>query len=175
MHRSVCLILLFFTIPIAALGQTAPKDCQALQGILSEVRQLRQELATSNATAMRAQIALYKLQRQDQAVAQAQQRLSDTKLRFADAESDRDKKAIEIQSARNAASHSQAPDAQTHFQEVVLPELESQLEMLQKQERNAKAEKEEAEHQLRDEKAKSHALNDLLDRYDTALAEVGRK
>jgi hypothetical protein len=175
MHRSVCLILVFSTFPVSALARTASSDSQTLQAILLEIRQLRHELQTSNAMAARAQIALYRLQRQDELVAHAHQRLSDTRLRLAEAESEMGKKTIQIQSAKDAASHSQAPDAQAHVEDVILPELKSQLEMLQKQERQARAEEAQAEQQLRDEQVKLDGLSDSLDRYNIALEEVGRK
>jgi hypothetical protein len=122
-----------------------------------------------------AQIALYRLQRQDEAVARALKRLGDARLELAKAESDRNKKAIQIQSAKAATSHSDAPDAQTHFDEVVLPQLKSELEMLQKEEEQARAEEAESERQLRDEQVKLEGLNDLLDRYNNSLEEVGQK
>ena len=175
MHRSAYLILMFSIIAVAALGQTAPTDSQTLQAILSEIRQLRHDLQTSNAMAARAQIALYRLQRQDEAVAHAQQRLSEARVKVVQAEADKDQKAIQIQSAKSATSHSEAPDAQAHFAEVVLPQLKSELEMLQKQEQQARAEQTEAEQQLRDEHVKLEGLNDLLDRYNNALEQVGRK
>ena len=175
MHRSACLILIFSLMPSVAMSQTAPADSQALQAILSELRQLRHDLQTSNAMIARAQIVLYRLQRQAEAVEQARQRRNDARLRLAQAESDKGKKAIQIQSAKDAANHSDAPDARTHFEEVVLPQLRSELEMLQKQEQKAQAEEIEAEQQLRDEQVKLDGLNDSLDRYNTALEEVGRK
>jgi chromosome segregation ATPase len=174
MNRFTSLILIF-VIHGAALAQARPSDSQTLQALLAEVRQLRRDLQTSNAMIARAQIALYRLQRQDEAVARAQKRLRDTRLELAQAESDRNKKAIQIQSAKAATSHSDAPDAQTHFDEVVLPQLKSELETLQKQEEQARAEEAESEQQLRDEQVKLEGLNDLLDRYNNSLEEVGPK
>jgi chromosome segregation ATPase len=174
MNRLTSLILIF-VIHGAALAQARPSDSQTLQALLAEVRQLRRDLQSSNAMIARAQIALYRLQRQDEAVARAQKRLRDTRLELAQAECDRNKKAIQIQSAKAATSHSDAPDAQTHFADVVLPQLKSELEMLQKQEEQARAEEAESERQLRDEQVKLEGLNDLLDRYNNSLEEVGQK
>jgi hypothetical protein len=179
MHRSACLIL-FSIIPVAALGQTTPgqttpADSQTLQAILSEIRQLRHQLQTSNAMAARAQIALYRLQREDVAVARAMQRLNDARSKSERMETEKNNKALEIQQAHNATSHGDNPDAQQHFDEVVLPTLKSQLEDLQRQEQQAKAQEVEAEQQLREEQTKLAGLNDLLDRYNNALEEVGRK
>jgi len=175
MYRSACLMLMFLIIPIAALGQTAPTDSQTLQAILAEIRQLRHDLQTSNARAARAQIALYRLQREDEAVAHAMQRLNDARSKSERLQTEKNNKALEIQQARNATSHSDNPNAQQNFEEVVLPTLKSQLEVLQRQEQQAKAQEAEAEQQLRDEQARLAGLNDLLDRYNNALEEVGRK
>jgi len=73
------------------------------------------------------------------------------------------------------ANHIDAPNEQQNFEEVVLPRLKSELELLQKQEQQARAEQAEAEQQLRDEQIRLDGLNDLLDRYNNALEEVGRK
>jgi len=175
MHRSASLILILSIIPVAAQSQTAPTDSQTLQAILSEIRQLRRDLQTSNAMAARAQIALYRLQRQDEAVTRAMQRLNDARSKSARLETERNNKALEIQQARTATTHGDNPNAQQNFEEVVLPMLKSQVDLLQRQEQQAKAEEAEAEQQLRDEQTRLAGLNDLLDRYNTALEEVGRK
>src|ERR1700730_14431560 len=138
MHRSAYLILMFSIIPVAALSQTTPADSQTLQAILSEIRQLRHDLQTSNAMAARAQIALYRLQREDEAVAHAMQRLNDARSKSERLESEKNNKALEIQQARKA-SNGNNPDAQQHFEEVILPTLKSQLEVLQQQDQQAKA------------------------------------
>jgi len=175
MYRSAYLILMLSIIPVAALGQTTPTDSQTLQAILSEIRQLRHDLQTSNAMAARAQIALYRLQREDEAVAHAMQRLNDARSKSQRLETEKNNKALEIQQARNATSHSDAPNAQQNFEEVILPTLKSQLEILQRQEQQAKTQEAEAEQQLRDEQTRLAGLNDLLDRYNNALEETGRK
>jgi valyl-tRNA synthetase len=173
MHRSACLILMFSIIPVAALGQTAPTDSQTLQAILSEIRQLRHDLQTSNAMAARAQIALYRLQREDEAVAHATQRVSDARSRVTQLEEARNNKAQDIKQIRAAMNRSDNPNAPREFEETVLPQLTSELERLQKQEQQARAEQIEAEQQLRDEQTRLAGLNDLLDRYNNALEEAG--
>jgi DNA repair exonuclease SbcCD ATPase subunit len=175
MHRSASLILIVFLIPAAALSQTAPTDSRTLQALLAEIRQLRHDLQTSNAMAARAQVALYRLQRQDEAVTRATQHVNDARSKVAKLETDKNNKALEIQQGRAATSHSDNPNAQQGFEEVVLPTLKSQLELLQKQEQQARAEEADAEEQLRTEQMKLDGLNDLLDRYNSALEEVGRK
>ena len=173
--RRVASLILFFLLQAAALSQTKPTDSQTLEALLAEVRLLRHDLQASNAMIARAQIALYRLQRQDETLLHAQQRLSDARVRVTQAAADKDKKNIQIQSAKSATRQSEAPDAQRHFEEVVLPELQSELELLRRQEQQARAQELEAEQQVRDEQAKLDELNNLLDRYNAALEDVGRK
>jgi len=142
-HRSAYLILMLSIIPVAALGQTTPTDSQTLQAILSEIRQLRHDL---HAMAARAQIVLYRLQHKDELVAQAMQRLNDARSTSQRLETEKNNKALEIQQARNATSRSDGPNAQQNFEEVIFPTLKSQLEILQRQEQQAKAQEAEAEH-----------------------------
>jgi hypothetical protein len=72
-------------------------------------------------------------------------------------------------------NRSNDPNVHQEFEEVVAPRLKSELELLQRQEQQARAEQAEAEQQLRDEQVKLDGLNDLLDRYNKALEEAGRK
>jgi len=65
------------TFSTACFGQTTPGDSQTLQALLSEVRQLRQDLQTTTIAAQRAQILLYRLQGQEAAVARASQRIDE--------------------------------------------------------------------------------------------------
>ena len=55
------------------------------------------------------------------------------------------------------------------------PPAQVSLELPQKQEQQARAEEAEAEQRLRDEQIKLDGLNDLLDRYNNALANLGRQ
>jgi len=173
--RRVASLILFFLLQAVVLSQTKPTDSQTLEALLAEVRLLRHDLQASNAMIARAQIALYRLQRQDETLLHAQQRLSDARARVNQAAADKDQKNIQIQSAKSAAKQSEAPDAQRHFEEVVLPELQSELDLLRKQEQQARAQELEAEQQVRDEQAKLDELNNLLDRYNAALEDVGLK
>lgn len=176
MHRSTALIaslLVSFAVP--TLPQTASTDSQTLQAILAELRQLRHDLQTTSAMAARAQIALYRLQRENEAVARATQHVSDARQRVAQLEDARNHKAQDIEQDHAAVNHSNETNAQRDFEEVVLPRLKSELELLQRQEQEGRAEQAQAEQQLRDEQVKLDGLNDLLDRYNNALEEVGRK
>src|SRR5882757_4760053 len=130
MRRSTPLIITMLVIcAVSAFSQAAIRsDSQTLQAILAELRQLRHDLQTTNAMAARAQIALYRLQREDDAVARASQRVSDVRTK-------------DIQQDKAVANRSDtSQNSQQEFEEIVLPRLKSELELLQKQEQQARAE-----------------------------------
>ena len=173
MLRSASLIPIALA-SVAAFAQAAT-DCQNLQAIVAELRQLRHDIQTSNAMATRAQIALYRLQREDEALTHAMQRLSEAKSNVAHMETDRTNKVLGIQQLRDSLNRIDNAQTRQALDEVELPKLKSQLELLQKQERQARADEAEAEQKLRDEQTKLDGLNDMLDRYNNALEDVGRK
>src|SRR5258708_5915442 len=83
---------------------------------------------------MAARAQVYRLQRQDEAVTRAMQRVSDARSKVAKLETDKSNKALEIQQVRAAMmSHSNTSNDQQGFEEVILPSLKSQLELLHKQ------------------------------------------
>ena len=67
------LFVLFGIVLIStlALCQNSPTDSQNLRTLLEEVRRLRRDLQTTTVAAPRVQIALYRLQLQDAAIARA--------------------------------------------------------------------------------------------------------
>jgi hypothetical protein len=99
MLRSTPLIMTLWVIcAVSAFSQTATRsDSQTLQAILAELRQRRHDLQTTGAIAARAQIALYRLQREDEAVARANQRVSDVRTRVIQLEDARHHKAQDIE------------------------------------------------------------------------------
>ena len=132
MQRLIPLIVTLLVISLVpAVGQTAPTDSQTLQAILSELRQLRHELQTTSAMAARAQIVLYRLQQENETVARATQRVSDARQRVAGLEDARSHKAQDIEQNRAGANLSNEPNARQQFEEVELPRLKSELELLQ--------------------------------------------
>jgi chromosome segregation ATPase len=175
MHRSTALILsLMVTSTVPTFSQSAPSESQTLQGILAEVRQLRHDLETTSAMAARAQIAIYRVQQENEAVDRATQRVSEARQRVEQLEDARNHKAQNSEQDRASVTAATSPSAQQEVEEVALPQLTSELEHLEIQEQQARAEQAKAERQLRDELAKLDRLNDLLDRYDNALEKVGR-
>ena len=177
MQRSMPLIMTLCVIcSVSAFSQTTIRsDSETLRAILAELHQLRHDLQTTSAMAARAQIALYRLQREDEAVARANQRVTDARTKVMQLEDARHHKAQDIEQNKAMANRDTSPNAQQEFEEVVLPRVKSELELLQKQEQQARAEQAETEQHLRDEQVKLEELNALLDRYNSALEQAGQK
>src|SRR5262249_45314552 len=150
-------------------------DSQTLQSILSEVRQLRHDLRSTSTMAQRAQIALYRLQRQDEAVNRAAQRLREAQNKVANLVNDRSQLLRHIADLERIAKDSPNFEDRNRLEEGPIPNLKSQLAALSKQEEQAKTEQMEAEQQLQDERIKLAGLNDTLDRLNNALEAMGQK
>src|SRR5437762_8115600 len=67
---------------VVASAQSTPTDSQNLRALLEEVRQLRRDLQTTTVASQRVQIALYRLQLQDVAVARATKLVDDARSRL---------------------------------------------------------------------------------------------
>lgn len=170
----LCVFVLFWIAPLAS-SQTAPTDSQTLQALLTEVRQLRHDLRSTNAMAQRAQIALYRMQRQDEAVVRANQRLSDIRIKLANLVTDKGEVTNQLRQIEAIVKNSQNAEEQRHSEEVLLPELRSRLAIVMKAEQEARVQETEAIQQMRDEQLKLDGLNDTLDRLNNVLEEMTRK
>ncbi len=96
MNRSSLFVLGLLLLSTACFGQTTPGDSQTLQALLSEVRQLRQDLQTTTIAAQRAQILIYRLQGQEAAVARASQRLDEAREKLARIQDERKHVATDV-------------------------------------------------------------------------------
>ena len=83
MRRALFFILLVSGIPGATFGQTASSDSQTLQALLTEVRELRQDLRISLARIQGVQVLLSRLQTQQGSVTRASERLNDDRSKLA--------------------------------------------------------------------------------------------
>lgn len=75
MRRPYFLISIVLGLAILCVGQTTSSESQALQALLTEVRELRKNLQVSLAGMQSAQILLSRLQLQEVAVTRASQHL----------------------------------------------------------------------------------------------------
>jgi len=170
-----CVFLVLFWIAPLACSQTAQTDSQTLQALLTEVRQLRHDLRSTNAMAQRAQIALYRLQRQDEAVVRANQRLSDIRIKLANLVTDKGEVKNQLRQVEAIVKNSQNAEEQRHSEEVLLPELKARLALVVNAEQEARVQETEAMQQVRNEQVTLDGLNDTLNRLNNVLEEMTRK
>jgi hypothetical protein len=107
MNRSslLALGLLLFSAPCFA--QLAPSDSQTLQALLSEVRQMRQDLRTTTIAAQRSQILIYRLQGQEASVARASQRLDEAREKLARTQDERKHVVAEVKQVEDFVNNTE--------------------------------------------------------------------
>jgi chromosome segregation ATPase len=175
MKRSSLFVFGVLLSSTACFGQTAPGDSQTLQALLSEVRQLRQDLQTTTVAAQRAQILIYRLQGQEAAVARASQRLDEVRDKLARVQDERRHLATDVKQHEDFISNTENPPAQRKVLEDRLPQLKSELESRGNLEQQQLTQEIDAEQHLRAEEVKLSDLQDQLDRLDKALENAGRR
>jgi DNA repair exonuclease SbcCD ATPase subunit len=161
MWRACFLFLVAFAIPAATFGQTASSDSQTLQALLSEVRELRQELRISLARTQSAQILLSRVQTQQAAFTRASERLNDARSKLADAQTHQKDVRNNLKRFEDALSDEQNPAQQKELRDRIYiskAELENSTYVEQCQ-----ATEIEAEQQLRAGQDKLNALETQLD------------
>src|SRR2546421_2873266 len=176
MNRSALFVLGLLLFSTDCFGQTTPGDSQTLQALLSEVRQLRQDLQTTTIAGQRAQILIYRLQGQEAAVARASQRLDEARDKLARIQDERKHVAADVKRFEDSVSSTENTGPQRkEFEEHVLPQLKTRLESLENQEQQLQTREIDAEQQLRAEEVRLSDLRDQLDRLDKALENASRR
>ncbi len=84
MRRTYFFVAVVFGMATATFAQTTSSDSQTLQALLTEVKQLRQDLQVSLTRMQSAQILLSRLQIQEVAVSRASQHLDDARSKLAE-------------------------------------------------------------------------------------------
>ena len=84
MRRTYFFIVVLFGMATATFAQTTSSDSQTLQALLTEIRQLRQDLQVSLTRIQSAQILLSRLQIQQVAASRASQHLDDARSKLAE-------------------------------------------------------------------------------------------
>jgi chromosome segregation ATPase len=175
MRRSWLLIpaLLLLSAPISA--QSAPTDSQTLQALLAEVRELRKDLETTAASGQRAQILLYRLQAQADAVRRAQQRLDDISAKLTGVQAREKLLGAQVKRIEEGPEGPQNSADQKEIQ-ALLPQLKAELDSLSGEDQELQTKKIDAEQQLRLEQAKLSTLEAGLDQLESTLESAdGRR
>ena len=158
----------------AASAQTVPPDTQALQALVTEIRQLRQDLQATNIVTQRVQIVLYRLQIQTALVTGAASRFEDARTSLGKTQSEVNRAAVYIPQVEEEVKSAQDP-AQRKAKEDTLTQVKANLEHSRADERRLQSREIDAETQFRAEQNKLSELQDQLDRLDKLLDSLSRK
>jgi chromosome segregation ATPase len=165
---------LAFVIVTAAGAQTAAPDTQALQALVAEIRQLRQDLQATTVVTQRVQIVLYRLQIQTALTTSAASRLDDARTSLGKAQSEVKRVSGFIPQVEEEVKSTQ-DQAQRKVKEETLSQVKVNLERLAADEQRLQSREIDAETQFRAEQGKLADLQDQLDRLDKLLDSLTRK
>jgi hypothetical protein len=166
--RRPLFLLGFLLVASTALGQAPSTDSQTLQALLTEVRQLRQELQSNSAAAQRTQILFFRLQTQQTAVARASQRVDDARAKLAETQATRKNLEGEAKRAQDSLEHVDNV-AERKSQEDMIRYFKRRIEASGEEEQQRLAKQIEVEDLLRIEQAKLDEFQARLDELDKTL------
>jgi hypothetical protein len=109
MNRLSLLVLGILLCSTASSGQTSSSDSQTLQGLLSEIRQLRLDLQTRIIAVQRGQILIYRLQGQEAIVARASQHLDEARDKLKKIQEERENVTADFQDLSPRGFHNHSP------------------------------------------------------------------
>lgn len=154
------------------LCQSPPNGSDALQSLMSEVHQLRMDIEAMTVASQRVQIALYRLQIEDAAVARAAQRVDTVHDRCTNAENARQHTAADVQRFETALASGSVQESETKQLQPRLAELKSMLDTQTAEAQTCQASEAEASGQLQHEQAKLSEMQERIDRLDKTLEKV---
>lgn len=172
--RSILLCAAVALVSVFASAENSSSDSEALQSLVKEIHQLRQDLVTSTVAAQRVQIVLYRLQGQQAAVQRAAERHNLTRDRLSDTESQIKTRTAELQRYEDLLQRSQSDTERKDVQEQVLPQLKGAIETLRHQQEQQQIDEAQSEEQLRNEQSKLSDLENFLDKLDKSLSDLER-
>lgn len=155
-------------------AKNATTDAKTLQALLDEVHRLRQDLQTTSATVQRAQILLYRLRLQIEAVERASQNLEQAKAAAAQIRSARQYFADRTKQQEQFLEQTSDPETRTRI-EAQIESMKDQFAQFENQEPEAQAKETECANQLRIEQGQLDQLQEQLDRLDSKLEVAARQ
>jgi len=168
---------LWFTLAFCAAGahaQGSAADAQIAQVLLTEIRELRQDLRNTAGTIQRIQIVMYRHQAQAGALEKATQRLDLARNVCKQTQQQQKRMAAQIEKAEERKRDSQDPTEKVAAEQMMV-NFQETMEMFTTQAQECQAEQVDAENQLRTEQAKMNELDDQLNQLDQILTGRGTK
>jgi DNA repair exonuclease SbcCD ATPase subunit len=170
-RRAFSVMILVLTIPAGALGQTASSDSQTLQALLTEVRELRQDLRVSLVRVQSAQILLSRLQIQEMDVTRASQQLDEARSKLAEVQVVRKSEESQIKHWEEMPAAGESAEQIQETIDAAKADLEASVSV----EQQRQATKTEAEQQLQTGQEKLNKLEAQLDEIVKTLSDPGEQ
>lgn len=164
----VRLLAFSFTVSVAAAQQPASQDA-TLQALLKEVHELRMTLERSNLLGPRVQIALAKMQFEEERMRTANARLLDAHARVVDVQTKIAEGGGRIKDAETRQSQSVDPNERKSLG-LEIDDLKRQMEQLGTLQQQYQAQEAEANSAVINEQARWNEANDLLTSIERLMA-----
>jgi chromosome segregation ATPase len=149
-------------------SQSTESQTRTMEAILSEIRQLRQDLQVAAASTRKAQIVIYRLHVQADVLERATERLENTKGELAQLDSQKKSLTEQIRQLEEMKDRPENEQRRKQFEDY-LTNSKANLEAVGPREQELQAKQIELEADLRMEQAKWDRLQSELDRLENSL------
>jgi len=170
--RPLCILCVLLAGHAIAAAQSQESDSQTLRALLDEVRQLRQDLKTSNANFQRGYLLVNRIQVQQTAVENASKRVDTARAGLARVKEREQELASVLTHEQDKQSKTSNANESNQAAEMIT-KIKGVLDKSFAEEQEQQASVTSAEQQLRNEQAKLAELQDQLDQLDKTLKPSG--
>ena len=139
------------------------------QALLTEIRQLRQDLQVTAAVLQRSQILIYRLQIESSALTRATQRLDDARSRCSSFQSQLKNVAMQIEQSEGRLTGTQDPAQRRNLEDTV-SRLKANQTMIANEEQQCQPRVLDAQNQVQAAQARVDDFQSQLDKLDKLLA-----
>lgn len=168
MLRATFLLLTLFSVPSSLPAQTSEPQIRTMEAVLSEIRQLRQDLQFAAVATRKAQIVIYRLHVQAQVLERATERLENVKNELDHLESQKKMMTEQIKQFEEMKDRAEAEQQRKQFEDYIT-QYKAGLDAGVPKEQELQAKQIELEADLRTEQAKWDRLQNELDRLENSL------
>jgi len=160
--------LVCFSSPAPCQTPASDTQTHTMEAVLSEIRQLRQDLQAAAVATRKAQIVIYRLHVQQNAVEQATSRLDNVKMEIAQIENQKRYQTEQIKRFKEMKERAENEEQKQQL-EGNIAAFESNLQDWEPRQQELQTQQIELEADLRTEQAKLARLDEELDRLENAL------
>jgi len=157
-----------FPFPAPCQPQTSDAQTRTMEAVLSEIRQLRQDLQTAAFAARKAQIVIYRLHVQQGVLEQATSRLDNVKMEITQIENQKRYQTEQIKRFKEMKEQAENEEQKQQL-EGNIAAFESNLQDWEPREQELQTQQIDLEAEVRVEQAKLARLDEQLDRLENAL------